>query len=98
MHIWLDDIRPAPEGWTWAKTYEEAMDLLDRGTAEAISLDHDLADAAPDGRERTGYDVLLQIVQRKIDGFPVPADVRVHSANPVGRARMLGTIERYLSP
>lgn len=28
MKLWLDDIRPAPEGWVWAKTYDEAIHHL----------------------------------------------------------------------
>lgn len=96
MRIWLDDIRTPPPGWTWAQTYDEAVTLLERGEAEAISLDHDLGDQNPDGRERTGYDVLLYIVQLKMDGRPVPDDVRIHSANPVGVTRMEGVIARYL--
>jgi hypothetical protein len=96
MRIWLDDIRTPPEGWTWAQTYDEAVGLLERGEAEAISLDHDLGDENPNGHERTGYDVLLYLVQMKMDGRPVPGEVRVHSANPVGVARMEGVIDRYL--
>ena len=97
MQIWLDDVRPAPKDWTWAQTHDAAVALLERESVSAISLDHDLGDAAPDGRERTGYDVLLHIVQMKMDGRAVPADVRIHSANPVGRARMQGVIDRYLT-
>ncbi len=48
MKIWHDDIRPAPEGWKWARTNAEAKALLlgcgvgsDR-VVTAISLDHDL--------------------------------------------------------
>jgi hypothetical protein len=27
MRVWLDDLRPAPEGWEWARTVEEAISL-----------------------------------------------------------------------
>ena len=42
MKIWLDDIRPAPEGWIHVKTVDEAKSLLERGIVQAASLDHDL--------------------------------------------------------
>lgn len=29
MKLWLDDERPAPEGWVWAKTANEAIHLLE---------------------------------------------------------------------
>ena len=41
-------------------------------------------------RERTGYDVLLWLEREVAEGrwlFPLP-EIGVHSANPVGRARM----------
>jgi len=28
MKIWLDDIRPAPEGWVWCKTAEVVIERL----------------------------------------------------------------------
>ena len=42
VDLWLDDMRPAPIGWIWVKTVEEAKPyLLDIGVRMA-SLDHDL--------------------------------------------------------
>lgn len=42
MKLWLDDIRPAPEGWVWVKTAYAAKAHLARFTVEVASLDHDL--------------------------------------------------------
>ena len=28
MRLWLDDVRPAPEGYNWAKTVREAISLI----------------------------------------------------------------------
>ena len=28
MKLWLDDVRPAPEGYNWAKTVREAISLI----------------------------------------------------------------------
>lgn len=42
MNLWLDDVRPAPDGWVWAKTVDEAVALLQTGKVEQASLDHDL--------------------------------------------------------
>jgi hypothetical protein len=39
--LWLDDLRPAPDGWTHVKTVAEAKVLLQDGV-ERASLDHDL--------------------------------------------------------
>lgn len=42
MKLWLDDVRPAPEGWTWVKTVDEARARLVAGGVDHLSLDHDL--------------------------------------------------------
>ena len=51
MKLWLDDERPAPEGWLWVKTGQEAILGLQRlrqtGSLDELthmSFDHDLAD------------------------------------------------------
>lgn len=94
--LWIDDIRPAPDHtWTIARTVQEAMHLLQTEDFDTVSFDHDLADQSIP--ERTGYDILLTIVQDKMDGRKVPTTYLVHSANPVGVERMLGVISRYLS-
>ena len=95
LKIWLDDIRPAPEGWTWVKTYQEASLCLAVWKWSVISLDHDLGDYVDNGRECTGYDVLMRIVEMKLAGHEV-GRVLVHSTNPVAQERMLGVIARYL--
>jgi len=46
VNLWLDDIRPAPVGWQWAKTVEEAQAMLLSGKVENASLDHDLGACA----------------------------------------------------
>ena len=89
MRVWLDDLREAPPGWVRVRTPEEAIALLETGDVTEISLDHDLG--LLDGeRERTGYDVLLWLEREVAEGrwvIPLP-EIGVHSANPVGRARM----------
>jgi hypothetical protein len=42
MKLWLDDIRPAPVGWTWVKTADEAREKLQTQIVTHASLDHDL--------------------------------------------------------
>ncbi len=42
MKLWLDDVRPAPDGWKHARTVEEAKAFLLFETVEEASLDHDL--------------------------------------------------------
>ena len=100
MKVWLDDWRDAPPGCVRVRTPEEAIALLQTGDVTEASLDPDLG--LLDGeRERTGYDVVLWIEREVAEGrwvFPLP-EIGVHSANPVGRARMeraIASIRRLL--
>ena len=91
MRLWLDDCRPAPPGWAWAKTYGEAVALLETGEVTYASLDHDLADDVL-ADEKTGYDVVLWMEQHDVwprDGLDC------HSMNPVGRARIEQVIRKH---
>lgn len=56
MNLWLDDVRDPREhgaiGFVWVKTVEEAKRVMETGTVQRASLDHDLG-ACPvclDGR------------------------------------------------
>lgn len=43
MKLWVDDERPAPEGWTWVKTVDEATQALTDNEVTDLSLDYSLA-------------------------------------------------------
>lgn len=84
MKVYLDDLRPAPDGWTRVYWPHEAIALLETGSVEELSLHHDLGD---DDRG-TGYDVLVWIEEAvALRGFK-PPKLRVHSANPAAAIRM----------
>ena len=98
MKIWIDDVRTPPgSDWRWAKTYWEAVALLDQvsyhGWAiEAISFDHDL------GEGLTGYDIALYLAEKVwFERITKPKIATVHSANPPGHERIQGVIDRYLT-
>lgn len=81
MKLFIDDVRPIPEGWVGARTYREALDLITRhwNSITEISFDHDL------GEHHTGYDIALHIERMVHDDRPhhLPL-LHIHSANPVG--------------
>jgi hypothetical protein len=93
VRVWLDDERPAPDGWVHVRTPEEAIELLRGGGVEELSLDHDLGlDVGP--RERTGYDVLLWLEEEIAAGRArPPAVLAVHSGNVGAVKRMEQAIE-----
>ena len=95
MNVFLDDERDwyeFVEGWITVRSYEECISVLQKETIDILSLDHDL------GTEKTGYDVLLWIEEQvKLNSFIPPREIRVHTANPVGRDRMLNALKSIYS-
>ena len=51
MKIWLDDIRPAPNGYVHCHSVNEVIELIKttKEPIELLDLDHDLGDYAFDG-------------------------------------------------
>ena len=91
MKLWLDDIRPAPEGWVWAVSVDKAIYFITSSNLfEEASLDHDLGDYANEG----GNGVQLTDWMAEKNIWP-ENKIRVHSANPVGVKTMLATIDTY---
>ena len=90
MKLYVDDCRDAPEGWTAARTYEEAMQRIASGKVTHLSLDHDLGDACG----QTGYDILKMIERAMVQvGFSPPPVIKIHTANPAGYRNMKLALE-----
>ena len=94
VKLWVDDIRMAPDRYIWVKSVNEAkqkiLEAEDKGEfIEIIDLDHDAGDYAADGGD---YIKLLDWMAETERKYPV----KLHTANPVGRANMQRLIDRYL--
>ena len=98
MKLWLDDVRDpryfGAIGWTWVKTPAEAIEALQSGTVEAVSLDHDLDVYATIGMrtvELTGFTVVEWMEEA---GYYPAGGVLVHSMNASQAPRMVLALER----
>lgn len=89
LRVWLDDERPAPEGWVSCRWPGEVISLLESEQVATVSLDHDLGD---DSRG-TGYDVLLWLEEAVARYGFVPPEILIHTANPAARTRMLAAVD-----
>ena len=98
MKLWVDDVRPAPEGYIWLKSVNFAKEaIIKNEEANAINhfkypitlidIDHDAGDWAFDGGD---YIKLLDWLEETGRGYPI----RIHSMNPVGVQNMRAIIER----
>ena len=94
MRVFLDDLRPTPEGWIRVYWPNEAIALFRPGFFDEICLDHDLGD----DKRGTGYDVFLWIEDAVALHSFKPPKIIVHSANVSAREKMLAgvdSIERF---
>lgn len=92
MRIWLDDVRTPPEGdWIWIKTAEAAIRLVMTNEVKFIAFDHDLGGDGC-GATETAYPVAKLIEARAARGIEPPG-WSIHSANPVGAARIRAALE-----
>ena len=93
MKLWVDDVRPAPKGYIWVKSVNEAKSVIldtefhswDRPTI--IDIDHDAGDYAKDGGD---YVKLLDWLEETGRNYRI----RLHSMNPVGVQNMRAIIQR----
>jgi hypothetical protein len=94
MNLWIDDVRPAPANWAGncitvtnsvAAIYMLELWHIKDARFECISFDHDL------GGDDTTRPVVLWLAVN--DAWP--AKCYVHTMNPVGRAWLVGMLERY---
>lgn len=99
MKLWIDDIRPAPQGYVWCRTVDDAKvkilkysnhidwdnNLVDE--IELIDIDHDAGNYACFGSD---YIKLLDWLEETGRNYPI----RTHSANPVGVANMRRIIQK----
>lgn len=89
MKIYLDDTRPAPEGWILVTDVHETIQLLKTQKVTDLSLDHDLGN---DGLG-TGYSVLLWIEENVYTSNYIPPRIQIHTANTSARLRMELAVE-----
>lgn len=90
LKLWIDDVRPAPNGYIWVKSVNDAKTTIQMyrksqsvGTI-FIDMDHDAGDYAYDGGD---YIKLLDWLEEK--NIPdANYTFHLHSMNPVGRMQM----------
>ena len=95
MKLWIDDVRPAPEGYIWLKSTSQTVtfivnneeDLDGNPVIELIDIDHDSGDFYCHGGD---YINILNWFEETGRNYPI----RIHSQNPVGVENMRQIIQR----
>lgn len=93
MKLWIDDVRPAPEGYVWCKSVDDAKTFISLSilckaeSIDLIDIDHDAGDFVSYGGD---YIKLLDWLEETGRNYPI----HIHSMNPVGVANMRAIIQR----
>ena len=92
MKIWVDDVRPSPDGYEWIKTTDDTIDRIKHlgrcgVEIELLDLDHDAGEFVNCGGD---YIKILDYLERVMISIPI----RLHTMNPVGRENMRRIIQR----
>lgn len=98
MKIWVDDIRPAPDGYVWIKSVNDfkllAVNLLYWKRIDILDMDHDAGDYRIAGGDYIEILNYIEELQYKYPPLSQPITVHIHSMNPVGVANMRRIIQR----
>lgn len=102
MKLWIDDVRPAPDGYVWCHSVYRAMKeiaIAENGVEDAfgivqapqiievIDIDHDAGEYVQYGGD---YIKLLDWLEQTGRNYPI----HIHSMNPVGVENMRRIIQR----
>lgn len=98
MKIWVDDVRPAPEGYFHCHSVNETISTIkfidfleklrpDRKIIEVIDIDHDAGDYVSDGGD---YINILNWLEETGRSYPI----HIHSMNSVGVENMRRIIKK----
>lgn len=93
MKIWIDDVRPAPKGYWWCKSVNDAKRVIldpviqHSFGIDIIDIDHDAGEYAKYGGD---YIKLLDWLEETGRNYPI----RIHSMNPVGVENMRRVIQK----
>ena len=105
LKLWIDDVRPAPEGYVWLKSTNEAINFLKQymiftnhvivnmrelQTFPKIELINIDHDAGDYTSDGGDYIKVLEYLEYMCFGCPI----HIHSMNPVGVANMKVIIQK----
>ena len=108
MKIWVDDVRPAPIGYIWVKSVNEAIERIEDSEIRVGMLDYNNPLCEEDIRELS-----IDVIDLDHDAGDYAHDggdyikildyleeternypIRIHSMNPVGRENMRRIIKK----
>lgn len=109
MRLWIDDVRPAPEGYVWCKSVNETIDKIktfesykffdpikgypNKGRLIIIPIDEINIDHDAGDYVNDGGDYIKLLDWMETVGY-TPYAIHIHSMNPVGVENMRRIIRK----
>lgn len=87
IHVYMDDFRRCPQGFTLARTIDECLELLRLTEVDILSLDYDMGPGEP-----TGTDMAAAIVREKL----YPREIYLHTSSIYGKKSMYEILYPHL--
>lgn len=97
IKIWVDDVRPAPDGYVHLHSVNEAKEFINHNWIyiSLIDLDHDAGDYANDGGDYIKIlDFINMVVSTDEEVDKPPFSFHFHTMNAVGLQNMRAIINR----
>lgn len=88
INLYVDDLRDCPEGFVVARTYYEAIHILESNSIGILTLDHDLGEDVNGNELPNGYDLVKYFCEHGLRADKIC----LHTDNPVGRKNMYETL------
>ncbi|MEC4565409.1 cyclic-phosphate processing receiver domain-containing protein [Paenibacillus sp. CMAA1739] len=88
IDLYVDDLRDCPEGFVVARTYYEAIRILEHRNVGILTLDHDLGEDVFGNEMPNGYDLVKYFCEHGLKADKI----YIHTDNPVGRQNMYETL------
>ncbi|WP_114495798.1 cyclic-phosphate processing receiver domain-containing protein [Fontibacillus phaseoli] len=79
MHVYMDDFRRCPQGFTIARSMDECLELLRAMEVDILSLDYDMGPG-----EKTGSDVVAAMVREGL----YAREIYLHTSSMYGKKSM----------
>lgn len=102
MKVWLDDLKPAPDGWTWVKSSADALTVLRSLYGTMVDAPgwsngdrSDSFEAIAFDHDLGGADDSRKVMTWIVEYGFWPADIWFITFNPIGRSWLAGTARRY---
>ncbi|MBP1967511.1 cyclic-phosphate processing receiver domain-containing protein [Paenibacillus aceris] len=88
INLFVDDLRDCPDGFTLARNFEQAIEILKNNSIHILTLDHDLGEDEQGKELPNGYELVKYFCEHGLRANKI----YLHTDNPVGRKNMYETL------